>query len=100
MALPVVMPVDATVIEPDPFVTVMPDPAVKVVRVKPVPFPMSNAPFAGVDERPVPPFATVNALVKVKDVTSKVPVEGVYLYFVELVYSVVTTPLVAVENSG
>jgi hypothetical protein len=33
-------------------------------------------------------------------VATNVPVEGVYLYFVELVYSVVTVPLVAVENKG
>ena len=150
------MPVDAIVIAPDPFVIVTPEPAVNVVRVNPVPFPMSKAPFAGVDVKPVPPLATATVPVtlvalpdkaptNVVDVTevrpaivvaepprliaveptvmlefvraplgmlvrlapeplntvaAKVPVEGVYLYFVELVYSVVTTPLVAVENSG
>lgn len=47
-------------IDPDPFVIVTFVPAVKVVRVNPVPLPMSNAPFAGVDVSPVPPFATAN----------------------------------------
>ena len=33
-------------------------PAVKVARVKPVPLPISNCPFDGVDDKPVPPLAT------------------------------------------
>ena len=33
-------------------------------------------------------------------VAANVPVEGVYWSLVELVYSVVTVPLVAVENKG
>ena len=51
-------PVDAMVIDPEALVTVIPVPAVNVVLVKPVPLPMSNAPFAGVVVSPVPPFAT------------------------------------------
>jgi hypothetical protein len=47
----------AIVIEPLPLVTDIPVPAVNVVRVKFVPLPMSNAPFAGVEVRPVPPPA-------------------------------------------
>jgi hypothetical protein len=43
-------------IEPAPFVTVTPVPAVKVVRVNPVPLPISSAPFAGVVVSPVPPL--------------------------------------------
>ena len=35
-------------------------PAVSVVRVNPVPLPISNAPLAGVVVRPVPPLATAN----------------------------------------
>ena len=49
---------DAIVIPPAEFVIVMFAPAVNVVRVKPVPLPMSNAPLAGVEVKPVPPFAT------------------------------------------
>jgi hypothetical protein len=105
----------AIVIEPAPFVIDTPEPAVNVVRVNPVPFPMSKAPFAGVDVRPVPPLATATvpvtfpAVVAVdalpvkaptKVVACNVPVEGVYLYFVELVYSDVAVPLVIVENRG
>ena len=50
-------PLAAIEIDPAPLVIVMPLPAVSVVRVNPVPLPMSNAPFAGVEERPVPPPA-------------------------------------------
>ena len=49
--------VAATVIEPAAFVMVIFEPWVRVVRVKPVPLPMSNAPFAGAVVNPVPPFA-------------------------------------------
>ena len=48
----------AIVIEPAPLVIVTFEPAVNVVLVKPVPLPMSSAPFAGVVVRPVPPLAT------------------------------------------
>jgi hypothetical protein len=47
-----------TVIAPDALVMEIPVPADSVVRVNPDPLPMSNAPFAGVDVRPVPPLAT------------------------------------------
>lgn len=60
-ARPMVMPLPplaAIVMAPDVLVTVIPVPAVKVVRVNPVPLPMSRAPFAGVVVRPVPPLAT------------------------------------------
>ena len=56
----VVTPALAIEIEPAPFVMVMPVPCVRVVRVKPVPLPISSAPLAGVDVRPVPPFAIGN----------------------------------------
>ena len=36
----------------------IPEPAVNVVLVKPVPFPISICPFEGVVVRPVPPLAT------------------------------------------
>ena len=55
MDFPVDMPVEAIVILPAPFVTVIFDPAVIVVRVKPVPFPMSIWPLVGVLVKPVPP---------------------------------------------
>lgn len=45
---------------PEPFVIFMPDPAVKVVRVNPEPFPISICPLEGVVEIPVPPAATGN----------------------------------------
>ena len=51
---------DAIVIEPEALVTVIPKPAVSVVRVNPVPLPIFKAPFAGVLDSPVPPFATFN----------------------------------------
>jgi hypothetical protein len=47
--------VAAIVIDPAPLVIEIPEPCVNVVREKPVPFPMSMAPFAGVDVKPVPP---------------------------------------------
>ena len=49
---------DAIVIDPAPLVIVTLEPAVNVVRVKPDPLPISNAPFAGVVVKPVPPLAT------------------------------------------
>ena len=52
--------VAAMVIEPLALVTLMPVPAVNVVRVNPVPLPMSKAPLAGVVVNPVPPLATGN----------------------------------------
>lgn len=55
---------DAMLIPPAEFVIVMLDPAVNVVRVNPVPLPMSKAPFAGVVDNPVPPFATAKVPVK------------------------------------
>lgn len=51
-------PVAAMVMPPAELVIVTPEPAVRVVRVKPVPLPMSSAPFTGVEVRPVPPLAT------------------------------------------
>ena len=57
-----------TVIAPDALVMEIPVPADSVVRVNPDPLPMSNAPFAGVDVRPVPPEATGNAVPSVSDV--------------------------------
>lgn len=50
-------PVAAMVIPPAEFVIVTPEPAVSVVRVNPVPLPMSRAPLTGVEDRPVPPLA-------------------------------------------
>ena len=51
-------PVAAMVMPPAVLVMLTPEPAVSVVRVKPVPLPMSRAPFTGVEDRPVPPLAT------------------------------------------
>jgi len=62
----------AIVIEPAALVIVTLEPAVSVVRVKPVPLPISNAPFAGVVVRPVPPLAIGN--VPVTPVESGSPV--------------------------
>lgn len=56
--LPADTPLDAIVILPAPFVIEMFEPAVKVVRVKPEPLPMSIWPFVGVLVSPVPPAAT------------------------------------------
>ena len=50
----------AMVIEPAPLVIVTFDPAVRVVRVNPVPLPMSIWPFDGEVVKPVPPLATGN----------------------------------------
>ena len=55
VALP---PEAAILIPPALLVIVMFVPAVKVVRVNPVPLPMSKAPLAGVVVKPVPPLAT------------------------------------------
>lgn len=55
-----VPPVAAMVMLPEAFVMFMFVPAVSVVRVNPVPLPMSSAPFAGVVVRPVPPLATAS----------------------------------------
>ena len=55
-----VTPVLAIEIEPAPLVTLMAVPAVNVVRVKPVPLPISSAPLAGVVVKPVPPLATAS----------------------------------------
>lgn len=63
-------PVAAIEIPPALFVIDTPEPAVKVVRVKLVPLPMSNAPLAGVVVNPVPPEATA----RVVDRPAAVPV--------------------------
>ena len=55
--MPLPPPLAAIEIDPAPLVIVMLLPAVSVVRVNPVPLPMSSAPFAGVEERFVPPLA-------------------------------------------
>lgn len=71
---------------PAPLVTLIPEPAVMVALVKPVPFPIFKAPLAGVVESPVPPLATgsvpVTPVVKGKPVTF------------------VITPLAGVPNAG
>jgi hypothetical protein len=64
---------DAMLMPPAEFVMVMLDPAVSVARVNPVPLPMSKAPFAGVVDNPVPPFATFKMPASVT-----APVEGVF----------------------
>lgn len=64
---------DAMLMPPAEFVMVMLDPAVNVARVNPVPLPMSKAPFAGVVDNPVPPFATFKMPASVT-----APVEGVF----------------------
>jgi hypothetical protein len=46
------------VIEPAALVIETPGPAVNVVRVKPEPVPISIAPTAGAEDRPVPPLET------------------------------------------
>ena len=58
VTVPVPPAVAAMLIPPAEFVIVMLDPAVNVVRVNPVPLPMSIAPLAGAVVRPVPPLAT------------------------------------------
>ena len=74
-------PVAPMVMLPAPFVIVIFEPAVKVVRVKPVPLPMSIAPFAGVEVKPVPPAATprveaseVAVIVPLPEVVREAPV--------------------------
>ena len=67
------VPVAAIEMPPAELVMVTPEPAVKVVRVNPVPLPISKAPFTGVVVRPVPPLAIgkvpVTPVVKGKPVT-------------------------------
>ena len=59
-------PVAAMLIAPAVgYVIDMPDPAVNVARVNPVPLPMSIWPLVGVDDKPVPPDATPKAVAKV-----------------------------------
>jgi len=98
MAFPVVTPVDAIEIEPEPFVIVTPEPAVNVVRVNPVPFPMSNAPFAGVDVSPVPPLATATVPVTLVAFPDNVPTKVVDVTEVKPAMVVAESPkLIAVE---
>lgn len=52
------VPVAEIVIAPEVFEILTPLPGVRVVRVKPVPLPISSTPLAGVVVRPVPPLAT------------------------------------------
>jgi hypothetical protein len=95
---PVEIPADcefAIVIEPDAFVTVIPVPAVNVVRVNPVPLPISNAPLAGVDVKPVPPEATA----KVADRPAAVPVVF-WLNVGQVKVPVLKLPDVGVPNIG
>ena len=68
------VPVALIVIEPAALVIVTPEPAVNVVRVKPVPLPMSNAPLAGVVVKPVPPFATATVPVTLPALPEMLPV--------------------------
>ena len=114
------VPLAAIVIEPEALVIVTPVPAVNVVRVNPVPLPISSAPFAGVVVNPVPPLATAtvpvtfNALppmdkleavpvkpvpAPVNDVALKTPVLGTKLNLVEDVVAPVF-PVVAEEITG
>ena len=48
----------ATVIVPEPLATDMPEPAPRVLRVYPVPLPISNCPSVGIVPKPVPPLVT------------------------------------------
>ena len=61
-------PVAAIVIPPALLVIVTPEPAVRVVRVNPVPLPMSSIPLEGEIAKPVPPFATEIIPVTLDDV--------------------------------
>jgi hypothetical protein len=61
----VVTPALAILIVPAPLVIVIPVPWVSVVLVKFVPLPISRAPLAGVEDRPVPPLATFNVPARV-----------------------------------
>ena len=88
-------PVAAIVIEPDAFVMLTPLPAVNVVRVNPVPLPMSSAPFAGVVVRPVPPEATA----KVADSPAAVP-EVFWLNVGQVNVPVLKLPDVGVPSTG
>jgi len=49
------VPLTAIVIPPDELVTEIPVPAVMVEREYPLPFPINNCPFVGVEDNPVPP---------------------------------------------
>lgn len=90
-ALPVKAPtnvVDVTEVRPAIVVAELP----KLIAVEPtVMLEFVRAPLGMLVRLAPDPLNTVAA---------KVPVEGVYLYFVELVYSDVIVPLVAVENKG
>jgi hypothetical protein len=52
----------AMLIEPEPLVIVMLEPAVSAARVYPVPLPISNCPLVGVVVNAVPPLAIGNAV--------------------------------------
>ena len=54
----------AMVIDPGAFVIVTLEPAVNVVRVNPVPLPMSSTPFAGAAVSPVPPKETGTGVIR------------------------------------
>lgn len=81
-----VTPLFAIVIDPEALVIPIAVPAVKVVLVNPVPFPISKAPFAGVLVSPVPPFPI--GRVPVTPVDSGRPV------------TLVITPLAGVPRAG
>ena len=66
-------PVAAMVMPPALLVMVMFEPAVRVVRVKPVPLPISNAPLAGVVVKPVPPLATATVPVTLAALPAMLP---------------------------
>jgi hypothetical protein len=74
------------VIDPEPLVIEIPVPAVKVLLVNPVPFPISKAPLVGVEVKPVPPFAI--GKVPVTPVLNGKPV------------ALVKTPLAGVPKAG
>ena len=114
------VPLAAIVIEPEALVIVTPVPAVNVVRVNPVPLPISSAPFAGVVVSPVPPLATATVPVTlaalpprdrleavpvrpvpapVNDVALKTPVLGTKLNLVDAVFCG-RLPVVVVTQVG
>jgi hypothetical protein len=85
------------VIEPAPFVIVILLPAVNVVRVNPVPLPISKAPFAGVEVRPVPPCATSMVVAFHVPVATFPTLDVVAVKFENVPFEAVVAPMVTLS---
>lgn len=94
------VPVADMDIVPAPLVIETPVPADNVFRVKPVPLPMSNAPFAGVVVSPVPPLATATVPVTLAALPEMLPLTALPEIAIDVLVTLVTWPWALVTNTG